>query len=123
MTPWMMSVLGRPKTVWIELLNTFDLSTLANSRYIKLEFRTCSRPCLPGDRLEAVKLPESLMEIGSGAFRGCKSLKRMVIPESVTVIEAETFYGCEALREVGWVQKKGETHLPNVGKKGNGCSS
>ena len=101
-----MSVLGRPKTVWIELLNTFDLSTLANSRYIKLEFRTCSRPSLPGDRLEAVKLPESLTEIGSGAFRGCKSLKRIVIPESVTVIEAETFYGCEALREVGWVQKK-----------------
>lgn len=46
------------------------------------------------------------MEIGSGAFRGCKSLKRIVIPESVTVIEAETFYGCETLREVGWVQKK-----------------
>ena len=78
----------------------------------------------PGDRLEAVELPESLTEIGAGAFRGCKSLKRIVIPESVTVIEAETFYGCEALTEVGvgfkkrrdpftkcWTKREMDVHL------------
>ena len=41
-----------------------------------------------------------MTEIGSGAFRGCESLKSVTIPDSVTKIGLWAFYGCTSLKSV-----------------------
>lgn len=41
------------------------------------------------DRLESVKLPESLVHIGNNAFSGCASLDTIVIPEGVEGFDEE----------------------------------
>ena len=39
-------------------------------------------------------IPDSVTEIGSNSFRGCKNLTSIVIPDSVTTIGSEVFYCC-----------------------------
>ena len=48
-------------------------------------------------RLSSVKIPDSVEEIGQGAFEGCKNLASIVIPDSVTEIRSGTFIDCESL--------------------------
>ena len=52
------------------------------------------------EKLESVKLSESLESLFNGAFLFCNSLKRIVFPKSLTKIGAEAFWGCEALKIV-----------------------
>ena len=42
-------------------------------------------------------MPESVTNIGEGAFWGCESLTSITIPESVTSIGSGTFNGCSGL--------------------------
>jgi len=42
----------------------------------------------------------SVTDIGSGAFRGCKSLTSVIIPEGVTSIGPDAFEGCELLTSI-----------------------
>ena len=58
--------------------------------------------------LEAIELPESIEEIGDGAFEGCSSLVSVSgsssgsvnIPPRVQVIPSRCFYGCSSLTDV-----------------------
>ena len=52
------------------------------------------------EKLESVKLSESLELLFNGAFLFCNSLKSIVFPKSLTKIGAEAFWGCEALKIV-----------------------
>lgn len=45
-------------------------------------------------------IPESVTEIGNGAFNGCRSLKSIVIPNSVKKIGDSAFAGCISLKSV-----------------------
>lgn len=45
-------------------------------------------------------MPESLMEIGQGAFEDCVSLESVTVPENVTVLNENVFFGCDSLKEV-----------------------
>ena len=45
-------------------------------------------------------LPDSLTQIGSGAFRNCTSLRGIYIPASVVSLEREAFFGCQELEAV-----------------------
>ncbi|MBR2871889.1 MAG: leucine-rich repeat domain-containing protein, partial [Lentisphaeria bacterium] len=56
-------------------------------------------------------IPDTVTEIGWGAFDGCTGLTSVVIPNSVTYICGEAFYGCSSLTsvvlpdsvtEIGW---------------------
>lgn len=52
------------------------------------------------ETITSVTLPESVCEIGFGAFSGCKSLRSVNIPEGVTEIDFETFNGCIELEKI-----------------------
>lgn len=45
-----------------------------------------------------VTIPNSVKEIGDGAFAGCSGLTSITIPNSVTSIGREAFYNCDSLR-------------------------
>ena len=45
-------------------------------------------------------LPESVTQIGRGAFLGCKSLASITLPASVTQIGQCAFYGCTSLASI-----------------------
>lgn len=56
--------------------------------------------CFNGMQFTQVKLPESLTEIGRGAFSYANRLQEIKIPSSVTVIGDSAFSGCRLLTEV-----------------------
>ena len=51
-------------------------------------------------RITKVVLPDSVVEIGFRAFKGCSSLKEINIPDSVTKIGDKAFYDCRSLQKV-----------------------
>ncbi|MBQ9899084.1 MAG: leucine-rich repeat protein [Ruminococcus sp.] len=50
------------------------------------------------DKLETVKLPETLVSIGDSAFAGCLSLTDIDLPDSVTTLGKSCFISCSALK-------------------------
>ena len=48
--------------------------------------------------LKEITIPDGVIEIGDGAFEGCKSLEKITIPDSVTVIGKNAFHGCGFLK-------------------------
>ena len=54
-----------------------------------------------GSQIENILLPDSVSEIGEGAFMQCGQLKQCVIPPSIRVIPDHAFHGCGMLRRLG----------------------
>lgn len=53
-----------------------------------------------GMPMDEVELPNSLKEIGYGAFMGCENLKQIKLPDGVIILEASAFKNCTNLVEV-----------------------
>lgn len=53
-----------------------------------------------GYDMTSIELPNTLTEIGYGAFSGCKCLTEVTVPDNVTIIQGAAFYGCTALVKV-----------------------
>ena len=47
--------------------------------------------------VKSIVIPDTVTEIGNGAFYGCANLTEITIPESVTTIGAYAFEGCKSL--------------------------
>lgn len=52
---------------------------------------------------ESIEIPDSVKEIGIGAFRGCNNLEEIVIPPSVTKISLDAFARCSNLQKVNFL--------------------
>ncbi len=72
---------------------------------------------------ENVVIPESVTEIGGGAFHGCTSLASVVIPEGVKKIGESAFEGCtslasitipESVKKIGSLAFSGCTSLASI---------
>ncbi|MDE6013325.1 MAG: leucine-rich repeat domain-containing protein, partial [Anaeroplasmataceae bacterium] len=63
-----------------------------------------------GTSLSKVILPDSLVSLGEGAFKGCKTLVSINIPNSLETIESNTFADCKALKTV-----EGAANILSVG--------
>ena len=50
--------------------------------------------------LKSIKIPDSVISIGEGAFRGCISLQSIDIPNSVTNLGDIAFRGCKSLQTI-----------------------
>ena len=46
------------------------------------------------------KIPATVKEIGSGAFKRCRELTEITLPEGLTKIGGEAFYNCESLKRI-----------------------
>ena len=56
--------------------------------------------CFKGLSVERVTIPDTVKEIGQGAFFCCTSLNSIEIPDGVTTIENSTFFGCTGLTSI-----------------------
>ncbi len=52
------------------------------------------------DQLVELDLPDSIVSIGSRAFRDCSSLRLVKLPAHLKVISESLFSGCDALQQV-----------------------
>lgn len=50
--------------------------------------------------LEVMQFPDTLIEIGDGAFTGCRRLSRVLLGENIQKIGARAFHRCGSLREI-----------------------
>ena len=53
-----------------------------------------------GCSLSNIVIPDSVIDIGEGAFLGCGSLPKIVIPNSVTSIGDSAFFDCSSLSKI-----------------------
>lgn len=50
--------------------------------------------------LQHIVIPDSVTEIGEGAFCNCTELQELVLPDSITRIDDSAFRGCSALKKL-----------------------
>lgn len=53
-----------------------------------------------GKKIKYVSIPNSVYNIGSGAFLGCSALKDVLLPDGLKIIEDSAFAGCKKLKSV-----------------------
>lgn len=58
-----------------------------------------------GEQWEKVTLPDSIREIGNGAFRNSEKIRSICMPANLVHIDSEAFSGCSALTEVKFNNK------------------
>ena len=63
--------------------------------------QTCLTSCLAGSNIEKITIPDSVVELGEGAFEYCKKLKEVVfIGDSKLTEFRGTFYNCFSLQNI-----------------------
>ena len=53
-----------------------------------------------GDTITSLTLPETVLELRSGAVSSCENLTSVTLPQSLVVINRMNFFGCNALTEI-----------------------
>ena len=60
-----------------------------------------------------ITLPDTILEIGNGAFAYCEKLEEFRIPPLVETIEDSTFVDCRKLKTITYTENKGTAETPN----------
>ncbi len=50
--------------------------------------------------LKKIEIPDSVTEIGEGAFEGCESLDEVKLPSKIEKISGNTFQNCTSLNKI-----------------------
>ena len=50
--------------------------------------------------LESIEIPQSVEEIGEGAFENCSKLATALLPAHLKATKRDQFRGCGALKEI-----------------------
>ena len=79
-------ITGYTKTIEGELVIPDKIDGMPVTAIEKSAFSCCE--------MTSVVLPETVTEIGEGAFNGCTNLTSIILPKGVTKIEANTFASC-----------------------------
>ncbi|MBR1876134.1 MAG: leucine-rich repeat protein [Lachnospiraceae bacterium] len=98
----MLTSIGLPNTVRSIGQYTFDQSEKLAKINIPDGIEVLPYHVLAWTAITDLTLPDSVTEIGEGAFKGCASLTKLYIPPSVEKIGAEAFYECKKLDEIGF---------------------
>ena len=53
-----------------------------------------------GDTITSLTLPETVLELRSGAVASCENLASVTLPQSLVVINRMNFFSCNALTEI-----------------------
>lgn len=53
-----------------------------------------------GSNISKIKLPKTMVRLGSGPFWGCENLTEVVMPESLEIIPEEAFAECRSLKTI-----------------------
>lgn len=53
-----------------------------------------------GSGIVKMDIPSHITEVGAGAFRGCKSLRKVVFNDALSIIDDNAFCGCEMLETI-----------------------
>ncbi len=87
------------------ILYTADGTTLLNCPILRFDpvtvpdgVRTIAERAFMNSHITSFVLPNTLTEIGYGAFAWCKHLTKVTIPASVTTLGRSIFMGCYSLR-------------------------
>ena len=68
-------------------------------------------------RLKSIKLPNSLLVIGDGAFMGCTGLTTIDVPNSVETIGEGAFSGCTGLTSFVWPEPANTAKMTAVAQQ------
>lgn len=71
-----------------------------------------------GSTFSSILLPDSITEVGDGAFSCCVNLRGMTLPEGVTGIGDEAFFNCASLESVTIPDS-----VTRIGRAAFGCAS
>lgn len=80
--------------------DTNELVVGCNNTIIPDSVTIIGESAFKGRGMTQIDIPNSVKEIGFGAFSGCKGLINIVIPESVEKIDSEAFSDCTNLARV-----------------------
>lgn len=62
----------------------------------------------------SVSFPDSLLDIGTGAFRSCVNLTKLTLPSGVGRIKSKTFFGCTGLCDIYITYEGGIISLDSI---------
>ena len=96
--------------------NNYWIGPAFNSSVVKVNFgknikEIGSNAFASCERIEELRLPESLEVIGNGAFRDCTGLTELTIPEGICNIASGAFTNCSSVEVINYNAKSCETSV------------
>lgn len=89
--------LGSQKKITIPATVTLKIS---DDLKLKLKVTSIAKNALKRSDITSVKIGKNIKKIGSGAFAGCKKLKKITLPAAVTTIGSKAFQGDKKLKTI-----------------------
>jgi hypothetical protein len=80
--------------------NAFEYCTRLTSVTFSEELTSIPGGCFFESGLTIVRLPDSVVTLGSGAFQSCEDLTTVIFGDKIEKLDSGVFYGCTAIKTV-----------------------